>query len=485
MSINAYRSSINNTLSRHSEHNNTIYFLSWLQPIDDYLVGVVLQLDKKVYNKYYSLIVKEKDGINFSISLLEATINEFLRICSEELRKADPGIGLAIIDRDYDEVIRSGGEKLMYTIAAAGGEYYGLHSLFKGCNNISSLKYEGEECRSGLIIASPKHENVAVKIAFKDKININNYRLVRKLLQTASEDLYLLSDSYYVYGLGNIVGKYDFRKEEIFIVKFHEHYCWSVEHYDRELMRVSYRIPRLPKEKIDREKFCSDIKRIFPDITQKQINNLWDLVIAATRQHHGTTVLISQDAESEAERLSKQSIRLDKLKLDENLIGLLCSIDGALLIDVDGYCYAIGMILDGVANKNEDNSRGARYNSVIRYTNGKNKVLAVVISEDGMINPIPTLMPQIPKTTIPELIQQLEQICDENEPNPKAFNRTMEWFKSHQFYLRVEESNKVNSLKVKYQDKFKNSSDIWIVYEDISPNPEIEDSYFIDDEKAI
>ena len=54
-------------------------------------------------------------------------------------------------------------------------------------------------------------------------------------------------------------------------------------------------------------------------------------------------------------------------------------------------CYSIGTILDGIIQpERADSSRGARYNSAIRYIEkqkqeGK-KTFIVVVSEDGYIN---------------------------------------------------------------------------------------------------
>jgi hypothetical protein len=74
---------------------------------------------------------------------------------------------------------------------------------------------------------------------------------------------------------------------------------------------------------------------------------------------------------------------------DEKQIQKLTSIDGSLLLLSNGECHAIGVILDGKATEQEDSSRGARYNSAIRYSQsikGKINHLIVVISEDGMID---------------------------------------------------------------------------------------------------
>lgn len=72
----------------------------------------------------------------------------------------------------------------------------------------------------------------------------------------------------------------------------------------------------------------------------------------------------------------------------------LTSIDGALILDFDGNCYAYGVILDGIAKGKGEQGRGARYNSAITYINNRflgklrKKIFAVVCSEDGMVDVI-------------------------------------------------------------------------------------------------
>ena|SRR5207245_4504380 len=67
----------------------------------------------------------------------------------------------------------------------------------------------------------------------------------------------------------------------------------------------------------------------------------------------------------------------------------------AVLLDVDGTCHAIGVVLDGrvgvqgtiIGNR----GRGARYNSAVRYAADEKcpRCLIIVRSEDGMLNFIP------------------------------------------------------------------------------------------------
>lgn len=73
----------------------------------------------------------------------------------------------------------------------------------------------------------------------------------------------------------------------------------------------------------------------------------------------------------------------------------ISSIDGAIIIDEDGICYAIGVILDGKAYNVGDTSRGARYNSAITFISNQitrekkwknNPYIGVVISEDKTLD---------------------------------------------------------------------------------------------------
>ena len=81
------------------------------------------------------------------------------------------------------------------------------------------------------------------------------------------------------------------------------------------------------------------------------------------------------------------------------MITRVTSIDGALLIDRSGICHAIGVILDGLASPKGTPSRGARFNSAIRYVesakSANTEVLAIVVSEDGSVDVLPDLPAQV------------------------------------------------------------------------------------------
>ena len=159
-----------------------------------------------------------------------------------------------------------------------------------------------------------------------------------------------------IYGLGELRGKYNPKEESLFVVSFTSHFTWELFHDNNSLMVVRYREPSLPAEKIDRDKFCIDLKRIFVGISKDQIDDLWALAIEATQQKHGTTLVISDNAARESERLGKQSFPLKPLKLNGRVIRQVTAIDGAVLLDRDANCHAIGVILDGLATTKGDAS---------------------------------------------------------------------------------------------------------------------------------
>ncbi len=74
----------------------------------------------------------------------------------------------------------------------------------------------------------------------------------------------------------------------------------------------------------------------------------------------------------------------------KNISGIT-AIDGAILADFDGKCFAIGAILDGESIQKGDVGRGSRCNSFANYVQWISEkygecCFAVIISEDKMIN---------------------------------------------------------------------------------------------------
>ncbi len=483
ISTNALREAIDKILKKEDLYGDTEKFISYPTYIEGFLVFVVLELDKKTLNSYYSL-TKEKfnDRYKISRSFIESAIDTYLKESAIALK--DPNKGIGAIERPADELLRESGKQFMYSISQAGENFDGLHGLYDACNTISSLKYEGADGLGKMIIAKKDHPNIRLTLQLKEPIKVRDYRKVRKFLELSNDNAVIISDSALIYGLGEQTGKYNPKNESLFEINFISHFKWEVLHDNNPMMVVEYRQPNLPKDRIDRVKFYSDLKRIFKDIDKNQLDNLWDITTEATKQKHGTMLVISDNAKAEAERLGKQSFSLKPLKLTIGIVQQITSIDGSVLIDKDGICHAIGVILDGLATDKGDSSRGARYNSAIRYYEHfgtKHPTVLVIISEDGMINLIPNLRPQIKHSDILDAIKKFEELSKDEKVARKYFNQAMTYFQNVAFYLTADECDKINSLRRQIEEADKDIDSVRIVYNDINPNPEMNDSYYIDE----
>lgn len=202
----------------------------------------------------------------------------------------------------------------------------------------------------------------------------------------------------------------------------------------------------------------------------------------ATKQKHGTMLVISSIAEKESNRLGKQSFAIKPLKLTPQVIQQITSIDGAVLLNEKSTCFALGVILDGLATDKGDSSRGARYNSAIRYYEqfGKeNPLVIVIISEDGMINLIPQLKAQIYHSDITEKIENLIELNKLEKVEREKYYPTINWFENNEFYLTEGECLEINELRINLEQKEKEPSGVWIVRNDLKPNKHMNDKYYL------
>jgi len=111
-------------------------------------------------------------------------------------------------------------------------------------------------------------------------------------------------------------------------------------------------------------------------------NDLVMSVIQSCRRerHGGTLALVPQ-----VPKFAMTGQKLDTvISGPEKFIGHMSSVDGALLLDFDGKVYGYGYILDGDADpETERLSRGARFNSGLRFSKRIPDGYVLVISEDG------------------------------------------------------------------------------------------------------
>jgi hypothetical protein len=258
------------------------------------------------------------------------------------------------------------------------------------------------------------------------------------------------------------------------------------------MMQVINGVPSLPRQPLSEEKFKDHVRRTFTQ-TKPAKDALWNIVDAAREQGHGTMIVISSAAAEEADRLADQStvlrepVKLVGKLLKETLL-MLTSIDGALMVDPKGTCYAAGVILDGAAIEGKgDSSRGARYNSAIRYVYGarndtsKGQCLAVVISKDRMINLVRDLHEQIFRSEITEHIEKVHAAVAGETVNVKEYHKAIFWLSDHRFYLSPEECNELNQLKEATKVRLLAQEGQAMTPADFKVDADMDDTYFFDE----
>ncbi|MBB6502960.1 diadenylate cyclase [Pedobacter cryoconitis] len=479
----AYTTEIQRILRAHINGKNNENFISDPVLINGYLVYAVLELSKRILTTFYSLTKNTlSSGQVISRSFLESIIKVYLDAGAAAL-KTKPQSDFNLLVKSRDELVSKAGHDFMTTVSLAGQNPGGLHVLFDACNTISSLKYEGEEGFGKMVIAHQHHPNLKATMLLENPIHIKDFRKIRKFLELADHKQMMLSDSVWIYGLGQLTGKYNYHDESLFIINFTKHFHWEVLHHEHIMVSVSFRMPALHNEKINREKFYSSLKRIFTGIDKSRLNALWEVTMEATKQKHGTILAISSEAGAEASRLNSQCFKIKPIRINKDIIHQITSIDGAVLIDIDCTCHAIGVILDGIATANGDSSRGARYNSAVRYYEhmiNKAQTVLVVISEDGWIDLIPDLKAQVKHTSIVAHIRELNKLSQTDKYLRKNFNRLMEFFQEHEFYLSPKECGTVNRLRRIIEFKYKDSDDgVRMIWNNLNPNSAMNIGYYV------
>lgn len=475
---------IEKTLDNDERLPDRVHFVSTAVFRNDYQVYIVLSLRKSIYVSHVHLTkVDPEDRMLKHLSVIEAATANFLADCAYHLQVPDAGKGLSG-GTNHAELLRKSAYALMQTIGFTGRNG-GQHNLPKACDVVSITPYEKKEAKGHLIIARQGHPDIEMFLHVKEPYRITEHRKLRKELQVTDDELGVVTDANHVFGLGRKKPSYDPAKEEIFDILFLGTACYDVIHHDRVLLRMRYREVHYPDELIRKKGFYDDAKRLFGNIADDQIGNLYDLATHACNQKNGALIIFSSDAEVEANRLRYQCICTEALLLQADLMAKLCSTDGALLIDLEGRLHAKGVILDGTAGKGGDASRGSRYNAALTYYSSREwekPTLIVVVSEDGMVDVIPTLRPRIKHSEIIQLIQVLESLDSDEEFSSQAFYDTMGLLTNRQFYLTAKECETINQLKEKLQERDQhNGGTVWWRFESFTPDPEMSERYYADE----
>lgn len=447
----ALKKSIESILSEHDSATDFVSFCSFPIKLDDHWITVLIQVDAAFYYSQ-SLLPEETYGVSsarqydLDCSFLETVIHTVLSRSRRQLEL--PSRGQYLFFGDSERCLEDAASGFMNSVRLRVNEMGG--ELLELANAISSERYEGGGSKGRLLIAASDNPALQVQINLSKPVSIHDYRAVRKLLEISSHDMALICDGRNIWGLGSLDYSKIVADGKTFEIKFTEHYTWELYHLDDVLFRVKYRQARLPRKRFDEIVVRDHLERIF-QVSGSQADLLIDAVQAAVEQRHGTMLVISAEAANEAERLKAQSTLIEPTSCSHFTIKHLSSVDGAIILSPDGIIYAFGAILDGLATGNGTSSRGARFNSAIRYADQQNtqtiQCLTLIVSEDGYVDLYPTLRKRIARKTIDDLMNELESIIGDNQ----HYDAERAWsllisLSDLSFYLLDKDISRANSI---------------------------------------
>ena len=278
------------------------------------------------------------------------------------------------------------------SLITVSGESTDLYSII---NEISVTSYEKKECVSRISICSGNFDSLKYMVKFKDEIKVEEIRKSRKLLQLVGDDSCLVTDGKTWHGVCRLK---DVQDEPVapfnYLVNFTRRAAWNIEKDGATILKYEDGKITIPYFKVELDNKKDLIKKTL-NLGKGYDAAVLKIIKKAHAAGHGSILVFTEEAEAEADRFKIECTRVDDkssdIKADD--ISSLSAMDGAVLFNCYGTCYALGVILDGPAAKGALASRGSRYNSALRYYRQKQEqgktILVVVISDDGMIDFFP------------------------------------------------------------------------------------------------
>lgn len=275
-------------------------------------------------------------------------------------------------------------------------------------NYLSALTYESSVAYCQVLFADLSMLQMAGRgmvLEFEDGIpfNVDNARAIRKMMVLGCGKYALVADreTHHILGL---VDEKVLKQVDSFSISFLGHMKWELSFKDEPILHFEagkYKIVSCESElTLQYERLGSFFNAMkMEEGIKKQAEHI---ISKAIEQKHGTILVFSGHAKSEVIRLGKKrgiTVREKTEPIEIELLSNITAIDGAVFFDLNCQCVGIGVILDGIAKDRTelgDIGRGARYNSALTYISNRNTgdSMAVVISEDGMINVLTEQMGQ-------------------------------------------------------------------------------------------
>jgi hypothetical protein len=422
------------------------------------------------------------DRMLLSRSLIDAAILEFLPKVTQALYRPDPGASLSG-PIESEELSRLAGERFAIDVAYRANPTMPAHGLFQATNQIATTAYERRAGVGRLVLTRAGSDDLEETILLNRPVPVRQTRALRKLLETSSPDgAAVLMDGAIAFGLGSIKSTYEAESERTYEIIVSGPGSWDLRHAGTPLMSVQHGTPRLPAPRLSRAKFDDIANRLFTGVGGADTDRLWSCAEAAAEAEHGTMLVISAAASTEAERLEGQAFSVREAHASPDLIRQVSRIDGAILVDPSGQLAAIGVILDGVATPEGDRARGARFNSAVRYlAEPRPPTMIVLVSEDGMLDVLPDLRPQVRRSDVESAMAELRNAADLDPVDRARFSQAFDRLRATSFYLSSAQCEEANALAQKQRQREEEAGfGLFVVLAPLKPDPKMNDDYFLD-----
>jgi hypothetical protein len=264
-----------------------------------------------------------------------------------------------------------------------------VYPILDAVLGISKTREEGAWPRGQLLFSEPRFQHTISFVArFRpsEQPQLSNHKHVCKLLQAvAGSTRRLVSDGQTILGITNgalplFCLLADFRGRHGFL-KINEETVCSFS--DGSFQSTTHQAKLVHLEELLLE---SDLD---PESGGTLFRTVAHLARHARTQKHGCTLVI--DLNQNPVKISGQTLAPPLDLFQPHLLDLaksLTKVDGALHITTGLRLRGFGCLLDGRTIPGEDLSRGARYNSALRFSAEHDNIIVVVISADRPVSVI-------------------------------------------------------------------------------------------------
>lgn len=260
-------------------------------------------------------------------------------------------------------------------------------NLSSVATKLSLSTYEKSPIDCTIIIGSKQSADI---LELRDHIAWSDSKGLSKASQATLSNQVLLADKDGIYGLSNRDSAPDG-----LVIEIAGNGTWRPGIINGGTMLMpgfEYRggLPKVPHKHLSIEPEIEIFEGLNTDSVPVDWETVKSIANSIGKLGHGSIFIFSSEAATEVNRLQRQCHRVTPQPYNPDIHSGISSVDGAVILDMNGTVHAYGAILDGIGAPDVgDRSRGSRYNSVRKYIHIRHGLaFGILASDDGDIDVI-------------------------------------------------------------------------------------------------